>query len=321
LSLTCQRLHHLLRTSQKIPVLFAIAERVWGPLEDIYQLLTYNAAQPVHIKRTPVLSLALLTQVSRIGRVAVSYQNFYPHARWDGDNAQLRRQLTPREALALRRALYRIWLYDKAFHTPASPRMMRLQPALVAERCQLLRTWPTDELLEMEDVRNVIEHLVSTELCPTNGDIFSRRGGEVWNKHFYEPSAGRHGPTTPSIHAVFHDSRNDLALESTRHMPASQLRERSMEGWGDEIEQYHLVNSMMKLNPAQIMWLHDHAVTKQDVERYVEEHVGGQWFWNNGETLLHTWLMVLHGRGVAVQEVREKVLCGLAGVAVDEVAE
>lgn len=91
-----------------------------------------------------------------------------------------------------------------------------------------------------------------------------------------------------------------------------------MEGWGDEIEQYHVVNSTLKLNPAQMMWLYDHAVTKQDVEHYIEEHAGGQWFWNNGETLLHTWLLVLHGRGVAVQEVREKVFCGLSGVAVQD---
>ena len=119
----------------------------------MYQLLTYNATQPVHVRRTPVLSFALLTQVSRIGRVAVWFQDVYTRMRWDGEEAQLRRGLTPQEAYALRRAIYRIWLYSEAFHTPAAPRTLRMNPALVAERCQLLRTWSTDGLLEIEDVR------------------------------------------------------------------------------------------------------------------------------------------------------------------------
>ena len=271
----------------------------------------------MHVKRTPVLSFALLTQVSRIGRVAVWYQNIYTRMRWDGDRAHLRRELTPREAYALRRAVYRIWLYGKAFHTSAAPRTMRMNPALVAERCQLLRTWSTDELLEVEDVRGVIETLLTTELCPTDGETFWRRGGEAWSKHFYDPTGGRHSPTTPSIYGIFHDSRNEVFQEHGKQLPATQLREQSMDGWGDDIEQYHALNSMLKLNPAQTMWLYDNAVTKQDVELFVEDKVGGQWFWNNGETLLHTWILVLHGRGVSVQEIREKVCCRLAGIAVD----
>lgn len=192
-----------------------------------------------------------------------------------------------------------------------------MNPSLVAERCQLLRTWPTDELLEIEDVRGVVETLLATELCPTNGEVFWRRGGEAWSKHFYDPTGGRRGRTTPSIYGIFHDSRNEVFQGHAKHLPATQLREQSMDGWGDDIEQYHALNSMLKFNPAQIMWLYDNALTKQDVELFVEDNVGGQWFWNNGETILHAWIVVLHGRGVSMQEVREKICCGLAGVAVD----
>jgi hypothetical protein len=194
---------------------------------------------------------------------------------------------------------------------------MRMNPALVADRCQLLRTWTTDELLELEDVRGILEGLLATELCPTDGEVFWRRGSDAWSKHFYDPTGGRRGPNTASIHSIFHDSRTNAIENSGKAMPATQLRHQSMDGWGDDIVQYHALGSMLKLNPAQIMWLYDHAITKRDVELFVEDKVGGHWFWNNGETMLHTWILVLYGRGVPVEEVREKVYRGLAGIAVD----
>ena len=191
-----------------------------------------------------------------------------------------------------------------------------MNPALVAERCQLLRTWTTDELVEMEDARSFLECLVATELCPPDGEVFWRRGGDVWSKHFYDPSAGRHNSAS-SIHSMFHDSRNDTVMPHAKHLPATQLREQAMGGWGDDIEQYHALNSMMKLNPRQIMMLYENAVTKQDVERFVEDAAGGLWFWNNGETLLHAWLLTLHGRGLSVDDVKEKIDAGRAGIVVD----
>jgi len=310
LSLTCRRYYHLLRTSQKIPVLFAIAERVWGPLEDIHQLLTYNSAQPIHTKRMPVLSFALLVQVSRIGRVATWYEEMYPQLRWDGERAHLRRSLTPAEAYALRRAIYRIWLYSVAFHNSSASRTMRLNPSVVSERCQLLRTWSSPELLEMEDVRGILETMAS-DFCPTDGEVYWRRGSEPLSKY----SVGSRAETLDS--SLFHDFRAETMLQAARMKPVSEYREQMMEGWGDEIEQYHVLNDVLKLTPVHVMQLYETALTKQDVQRFIEEKVGAQWFWNNGESMLHTWILVMHGRGIHVQEMREKVLYGMAGVAVD----
>lgn len=294
-------------------MLFAIAERVWGPLEDIYQLLTYNSAQPVHVKRAPVLSFALLVQVSRIGRVAAWFEERYPQFRWDGDRAQFRRSLSPAEAFALRRAIYRTWLYSMAFHTWSTPRTMRMIPSLVSERCQLLRTWSSGELLEIEDVRGILETMTAS-LCPTNGDVYWRQGCEP----FYKSSFGAGGRTRAVLDtSLFHDSRADALLEDSGSKPASEVREQTMEGWGDEIEQYHVLNDLLKLTPMQIMQLYESALTKQDIYQFIDEKAGGPWFWNNGESMLHTWILVLHGRGSSVQEIREKVFCGVAGVAVD----
>ncbi|RMZ91192.1 hypothetical protein DV736_g1587, partial [Chaetothyriales sp. CBS 134916] len=310
LSLTCHRLYHLLRTSQKIPVLFAIAERVWGPLEDVYQILTYNSTQPLHVKRAPVLSFALLVQVSRIGRVATWFENMYPKTRWDSEKAYLRRELAVSESRALRRAIYRTWLFSLAFHTPEVTRTNRMHAALVANRCRLLRTWSTDELLELEDARCCLENILAS-VCPTSGQVF-------WN-HGADTSFGRClQPQGPRFCSVFYDAHAEATEVEPYSIPAPELRDQTMEGWGDDIDQYHILSSMLKLNPSQVVLLYENALCKRDVEVFVDDHGGGNWFWDNGETMLHTWMLVLHDRGLSVHGVREKISSGLLGIAVDD---
>ncbi|RMD43173.1 hypothetical protein DV735_g1965, partial [Chaetothyriales sp. CBS 134920] len=294
----------------KIAVLFAIADRVWGPLEDIYQVLTYNSTQPPHSKRTPVLSLALLVQVSHIGRVATWFEDMYPKIRWDGENAYLRRELAVSEARALRRALYRMWLFSLAFHTPEVGRTNRMSAVSIANRCRLLRTWSTDELVELEDARLCLESLLAS-ICPTNGQVFWNSGADA-----------AFGPCRPLQQSrycpFFYDARVEATELDTYSIPAAELRVQTMEGWGDDIDQYHILSSMLKLNPSQVMALYESALCRRDVEVFVDEHGGGNWFWENGETLLHAWMLVLHGRGLPAHEVREKIYRGLLGIAVDD---
>lgn len=90
-----------------------------------------------------------------------------------------------------------------------------------------------------------------------------------------------------------------------------------MTGWGDDISQYYVVQAMMKLNPAQIMFLYEHAVTKQDVEKWLYEHVGEEWFWDNGETWFDTWRLVLYKRGEDLGLLRDAILDGDAGITVN----
>jgi len=72
---------------------------------------------------------------------------------------------------------------------------------------------------------------------------------------------------------------------------------------------------MMKLNPAQILYMLEHCVTKPDVESYIINHCdGGEWFWDNGQTFLDTWSLVLYKRGEAPAEVRNAILDGNAGI-------
>lgn len=130
-------------------------------------------------------------------------------------------------------------------------------------------------------------------------------------------------PPTPNLHRMshlFHDSRHgDLLSDTARQrLPVHQRREMEMTGWGDDITQYDVVQSMMKLNPAQIMSLYEHAITKPQIELYVSNVVGGDWFWNNGQTFLDTWTGVLHKRGLAANEVRDHILQGFLGIAINQ---
>ena len=97
-------------------------------------------------------------------------------------------------------------------------------------------------------------------------------------------------------------------------LPVPQRRKIEMTGWGDEISQYYIVQSVMKLNPAQIMHLYEHTTRKQEVERWIAEHVGEEWFWDNGQTWLDTWALVLSKRGNDPGAARVAVLDGKAGV-------
>lgn len=142
LSITCRRLNCLLRHSQKLPTLFAAAEREFGPIEDIAQLVTFNTSQAVHIRREPQPSYALLRQMIKIGSVAKKFEEIYPSKRWQTDFLN-RRSLTAHEGYFLRRAVYRYWLFCEAFQNRSCVRSQRLLPHVVEERAQLLRTWTT----------------------------------------------------------------------------------------------------------------------------------------------------------------------------------
>lgn len=97
-------------------------------------------------------------------------------------------------------------------------------------------------------------------------------------------------------------------------LPVSQRRKVEMAGWGDEISQYYVVQSMMKLTPAQIMYLYEHVTRRQELELWLAEHVGEEWFWDNGQTWLDTWTLVLYKRGEDPGLARNAIQNGRAGI-------
>ena len=87
------------------------------------------------------------------------------------------------------------------------------------------------------------------------------------------------------------------------------------EGWGDEVPHYYVLEDMLKLDPAQILWLRDRAPGKPLVEGYVRGL--GEWFENNGETFGQTLEWVLAQRGEELGELKDALDRKACGIVVE----
>ncbi|KAK4501372.1 hypothetical protein PRZ48_007180 [Zasmidium cellare] len=316
LSSTCHRFNSAYKSSKKLVILQEAADAEFGPIDDIVQLLTQNASQPAHIRRDVPMSEALLHQVVKVGRIAQRYEEIYPFKKWKTDFAN-RRLLSNDERLRLRRAIYRLWLFDKAFHNAAHVRTCRGIPEVVRERAALLHNFPTSELAEMLDTHIALRDLVSNKICPSNGRIrqkYQKRFPDskqqpLFNIHLNYPPA----PSSFVPDGWFHNSSFGSAKYQSRLAP-SRWNEPSLEGWGDDISHYYVIEDMMKLDPEQILYLKDHCPTKAQVEVHVRGL--GDWFVNNGETFSETLGFVVKQRGGDAEELKAAVEDGEYGVVV-----
>ena len=322
LASTCRRLHSILNGSNKVQILGAAASSEIGPLDDIVQLVTQNESQPAHLIREVSMSFTLIKQIVQVGRVAQKWEAIYPLKKWKVDYEN-RRVLTQDECFRLRRAVYRLWLYHRAFHTSFHDRYSRNLPQVVQERAQLLHNWSTTELAEIEDLRMIIEDVVQNHICPSNGTIqrkFRKRFPDyqhqlTFNIHLNYQSASSGSlferPSTfdqeyhtahPATKAAMYRAkfRNDIY-----HDPGS-------EGWGDEIPHYYVVQDMMKLDPRQVLWLRDHAPLKEQVEAFVLSL--GDWFRDNGETFGDTLDWVMNERDEDIEEMKAAICDREAGI-------
>jgi hypothetical protein len=312
LASTCRHFHRVF-SSQKLPILYAAAETQYGPLSDVTQIITHNASQPAHHHRRAPLSLALLMQLQQIGCAAQKWEDVYPTVKWK-HNFEDRRLLTGPERYRLRRAIYRLWLYGRAFHNARYPRTTRTLRAVVLERADLLHNWSTPELAEMEDVCALLRHVLHTHICPSNGTIarkFRKRLPDVdaqmlCNIHLnYAPPPTLFNSHYHSTHQPGGPGQRFFPSPPEAKYVASLFHEPGSEGWGDDIAHYYVVEDMMKLDPGQIMWLRENAPLKGMVESYVKGL--GEWFENNGETFVQTLEWVCQERGEDVQELRERI--------------
>ncbi|KAI9792326.1 MAG: hypothetical protein M1816_002551 [Peltula sp. TS41687] len=327
LASSCRHFRHVYQASQKLPILFRAAEADLGPLPDAIQLVTHNDAQPAHLHRHVPLSLALLKQLLSVGRVAKKWEALYPAKKWK-TNYEDRRLLSSTERYLLRRAIYRLWLYGRAFHNRNHPRLTRLQRSVVLERAELLHNWPMAELAEMEDVRAVIREVVERHICPSNGTVqrkFRKRfpgGAEqqhqqlMFNIHLnYPPPPQTMMLFQQHFHATHHHVTTGNNKYFAKYMPTGQ-HEPGAEGWGDEIPHYYVVEDMLKLDPGQIMWLRENAPLKGQVEMFVRGL--GEWFENNGETFGQTLDWVLRDRGTELQLMKQGIEREEMGIVCDE---
>ena len=317
LSLTCRRLHSLLHSSQKISILFAAAEIEFGPLSDIIQLVTLNNSQATHSIRDPPLSLALLRHVILTSKVANQWEQLYPAKKWKDDHVA-RRLLNPDEGRRLRRAVYRYWLYTEAFHNRAYPRSIRMHPHCVSERNELLRNWSTTDLAEIEDFREVMREVLHS-ICPSNGKVQRKQELQgIPQDRLVGSMSMPSFHTSPSLtNHLFHTCYDDTYLDERRSRHHNSLAScSSIGGWGDDISHYYLMEDLMKLNPAEVMWLLHNARVKWQIEEYLR--CMGDWFDNNGETFGQTFDSIMVARGNDPDEIREHIARRSMGIVSDQ---
>ncbi|MCJ1441328.1 MAG: hypothetical protein MMC23_001814 [Stictis urceolatum] len=320
LSLISHRLHHLFSGSQKLPILLSAAETQYGPLHDAIQIVTQNASQPAHHTRSVPISLALFKQLLTLGRAAEQWAQLYPLKKWKQD-FENRRLLSPAESLHARRAIYRLWLYTRAFHNARFPRTTRTQRHNVLERAELLHNWSTPELAEMHDMHCILREVLQSQICPSNGTIqrkFRKRFPEsdaqlMFNIHLnYPPPVTGFQREYYSAHQA---SASGSASVGNLKWKSTAWHEPGSEGWGDDIPHYYVVEDMLKLDPGQVLWLRENAPLKGMVEGYVKS-LGG-WFENNGETFGQTLEWVLAERAEDVEEIKEAVAEREMGIVID----
>lgn len=339
LASTCKHLHSIL-AHHKLALLYQSYENQYGPSHDAIRLVTYNSSQLAHVPRpAPPQSMALLKRLLEVGHVAEKWATVYPSQKWTGEESANRRLLSTEEKYNLRRACYRVWLYDVAFHTPQHARTARVLPQVVRTRAQLLRPWSGEQLAEMLDLHAIFRAVLHSHICPSNGAVLRRHKQRFPDdpfplvstttraaKYNYDPLADVH---QAFFHSTPHVSR--LTMGRTHNQYGA-----TVEGWGDEIAQYYVVEDMLKLDPGQLMHLFESLTgqagsdaestafygfgsRKATVEHFVAAL--GDWFENNGETLVETICFVVGERGGDGRELGELVEGGLEGICRRELIE
>lgn len=332
LAAASRRFRDVFNRSNKLQIFIEAAEMEFGPVDDIVQVATHNTSQLAHLHRTAPLTASLLKQVVEIGRAAQKWEIIYPIKKWKLD-FENRRSLSNEERFRLRRAIYRLWLYHRAFHTREYDRFSRSLRNTVAERAQLLHNWTTSDLAEIEDVRLVINDIVQNHICPSNGAIqrkFRKRYPEsnqqlTFNVHlnypmhntltpygFYDPNSE---PTDPYFYTTHPTTAYNSSAKYRSRFRNDIFHEPGSEGWGDEIPHYYVVQDMMKLDPGQVLWLREHCPLKEQVETFVLSL--GDWFRNNGETFGDTLEWVIKERGDEMEEFRAAISERELGIAWD----
>jgi hypothetical protein len=310
-------LHALLPSSKKLSVLLSVAETHAGPIFDVVQLLTLNDVQAAHEIRQPSVSYSLLRDVISVSHTAQEWQEIYPMRKWEETYAD-RRILNLGEQYSLRRAIYRLWLFSRAFHNCNHPREFRLHPTTMTEKCRLLRTWSTEELAEIEDFRGIMRSVLESTILGNEG--------LHWG---LEPTSGRYHQT-PGVFPVasrsylnsattlknaFHTSYDDKRLVKQRWSSAQASGfPIGMYGWVDDITRFYVLEDLMKLDPEQVLWLKEHTYLNMQVSDEVAP-LGEDWFINNGETFAQTFEMVMADRGEDALEIRERIARGDLGIA------
>ena len=192
----------------------------------------------------------------------------------------------------------------------------------------------------MLDVQYLLRGLLEHHICPSNGTVLRRHRARYPHEQQAPPVHNGYPRDNSNLQQqldfqakYFHSTPQVSKLlvatpDSHRGGTGGAGGAGVIDGWGDEIAHYYVLEDMLKLDPGQIMWLYEHVTTgspasdvglgnasaKDRVQDYVNA-VGGSWFTNNGETFGETVAFVFGERGGEMEDLRLDVEDGLEGVA------
>lgn len=327
LAATNHRLHNIFTLKGKLAILTRAAEAEYGPLHDNIQVDTYNNSEPANFSRHVPMSMSLLTQIVQTGSVANEWINIYQIKKWT-DDYTARRVLTTAERFRCRRAVYRLWLYTRAFHNEHYDRTTRKTPSVLNDRTAVLQNWSNSQLAEMVDMHLIMRHIVEKRICPSNATVARKLNKRYDIRSLDRLIASQYSASAPLLYRpITAPTTTDHIIASAPTVshpyihkyiqtlnPATQtMSGPELHGWGDEIPHYYIVQDVLKLDPAQLLYLRLHAPYKYQVKRYIIDM--GEWFENNGETFFVTAVNVLSERGLPESQLLDAISNGWAGIA------
>lgn len=260
LSATSRRFRAAYIGSQKLLIIENVLENQFGPLHDAIQVVTYNDSQPVHMPRKPDMSMALAQQVAAIGYVAQKWEAIYPLLRWRV-HTEHRRILRPHEGYRFRRAMYRMWLYSKAFHNSTYLELQRSLPRPCSGDCRtvFMRRFDDDEITEITELNDILHDMIHNDLCPSNAIIQQR-----YSQSFPDQAPLYFGTyETYPAHCGMDMLIRKVVLK--RDLPTDLVGE----AWGTLELQEGVVRDILKLEPDRLLHFKEKLANKAERVSYL----------------------------------------------------
>jgi hypothetical protein len=262
LSSSCHLFSGPYHGSMKLKIIERVLETQFGPLYDLIQLITFNSSQPIHLPRRPDMSIDLAARIVRFGSVIEKWETIYPSLRWR-DLSEYRRVLRPHEAYRFRRAMYRMWLYGKAYHNTSFLELERPSPVAGVypdPRITFMRKFSDDELIEMAEVHDVFHEMVSYDLCPSNAMI---------QRHFSQGFPGQ-----DILYFGTYETYPIASMQWTELQKKVSVLDLPLkwagEAWGSFEDQCRTVERVLKLLPDELLHFRENLSGKVERSHYLK---------------------------------------------------
>lgn len=253
--------HYHTYMGHHLPLLIAAIANSYGPLPELLRLTMssepvkgtrrlvstetrttnlLNRILDVSLDTLPSLSLEMMKKMVVFGRVASRHADIFPQRRWHHGYVE-RRSLRNHERERLRRAVYNFWLYGNIFHAETYAQLYPDLPRMQA---------PHD--LRSQFLRSL----------PTTAMIQLSE----FTEH-----------VTAMLETELYPSDSATQRDHGDYLTSSAL---SKYAWGGGFSYNHLRNTVLKYDPADLVYLVDYTHTKSQRAEYLS---------GKGESFMGSW--------------------------------